>query len=124
MRYEEPKPRPRHELEAELAAATGDVVAAALIDASQYESADWVVERLLLASGDDRREVVIAALTGFAALARRGELRTDRRIWRVLLRATDESEFAGVAEDTIDDLELYGMLGHRRSRRGSTGSDG
>lgn len=122
MMYREPSKRPRSELEVDLSASSGDVVAAALLDCANFESTDWAVERLLSASQDQRVEVARAAVTGFGAIARRLELPTDRRIWAALLRALDDSKLSGTAEDVIDDLELYGTVG-LRSRRWRPESD-
>jgi len=116
--YREPQRRPRGELEADLAAVSSDLVATALIDAAFFEDVEWAFEHLLRASGDHRPEIVRVALLGFGALVRRGELPTDRRVWEVLIRALEDPDLAGTAEDTIDDIEMYGTLGRRVRQRG------
>ena len=111
--YKEPEPATRSQLEIDLSAASADVVADALISSAYFEEPSWALEQLLSASNDQRPEVIMAALMGFSAIARRGLLPTDRRIWRALLAATDNPDFTGVAEDVMDDLEIFGMTGSR-----------
>ena len=123
MIYRESEDRPRAELEVDLSAASGEVVAAALLDCASFESADWAVARILGATRDPRKEVVRTALTALGVLARRRELPTDRRIWAALLHALDDPELVGTAEDVMDDLELYGTTG-RSSHQAGRESDG
>ena len=113
MRYREPERRSRRDLEADLGASSSDVVAAALMDCASFEPAEWAVDRILDASRDTRIDVVRAALAAIGVLARRLALPTDRRIWATLLRGLDDAELAGIAEDVVDDLELYGTTGRR-----------
>lgn len=114
--YKEPEPVTRSQLEIDLSAASSDVVADALISSAYFEDPSWALEQLLSASNDQRPEVVIAAIMGFSAIARRGLLPTDRQIWRTLLDAADNPDFAGVAEDVMDDLEIFGTTGSRSTR--------
>ena len=111
--YREPEPATRSQLEIDLSAASADVVADALISSAYFEEPSWALEQLLSASNDQRSEVIMAALMGFSAIARRGLLPTDRRIWRALLAATDNPDVAGVAQDVMDDLEIFGTTGSR-----------
>ena len=111
--YREPEPVTRSQLEIDLSAASADVVADALISSAYFEEPSWALEQLLNASNDQRPDVIIAALMGFYAMARRGLLPTDRQIWRALLHAADNPDFAGVAEDVMDDLEIFGTTGSR-----------
>lgn len=82
MRYEEPQKRARLDLEVDLSAASSDVVAAALVDAAHHGDAEWAQQRLLVATSDQRLDVARTALLGFGILARRGALRSDRRVGR------------------------------------------
>ena len=111
--YKEPEPAARSQLEIDLSAASADVVADALISAAYFEEPSWALKQLLSASSDQRPEVVISALMGFSTIARRGLLPTDRQVWRALLDAADNPDFAGVAEDVMDDLEIFGTTGSR-----------
>ena len=113
--YREPEPATRSQLEIDLSAASADVVADALTSSAYFEEPSWALEQLLSASNDQRSEVIMAALMGFSAIARRGLLPTDRRIWRALLAATDNPDVAGVAQDVMDDLEIFGTTGFRSS---------
>jgi len=109
--YREPDHRGRSELEADLGAVSDEVVAVALIDAAHHASPDWAIEKLLVATGDDRPVVAKAAVVGIGALARREVLTADRRVWLALFRALEIPELAGVAGDTLDDIEIYGTVG-------------
>jgi len=120
--YREPESRSRAEVEVDLCAASVDVVAVALIDAAHFEDVGWAVDRMIEACADERIDVVRAALVGIAAIARRELLPTDRRVWRAILDASRIPEIAGVAEDVMDDLEIYGSQG--TLQRGRPVSDG
>lgn len=121
MMYREPADRARAELEVDLAAASPEIVAAAVIDGAHFQAPEWVLGEMLAAIDDERAEVVRAGLAGLATLARRGKMPADRRVWRKVLLHCDHAEFAGLAEDVLDDMEVYGMIG---ARDRSSKSDG
>lgn len=121
MIYREPQRRDRAALEADLGATSPDIVAAALVDAAHYSDASWVIGYLLDAVEDSRDGVTKAGLAALAALARRGVMPSDRRVWQTVLRCLDHPDHAGLAEDVLDDLEVYGTAGSRDRRPESGG---
>ena len=109
--YRETDSRSRSEFIAALASDQAGEVSTAIIDLAHHEDPEWALDQLLSLCSDTRAGVVKAALSGFGILSRRQVLPVDRRIWMTLLAKSADPAFSGIADDAMDDIEMFGMTG-------------
>lgn len=109
MTYSEPNPRPRAELEVDLAASDPHIVAVALVDAAHFAEGEWLQPQAVAFIRDGRPAVARAALVALSILARRRALNYGPGLDAALSFARSERALVGYVDDVMDDIRMYGL---------------
>ena len=108
LKFEDPLPITKLEVEESLASAESDVPARALIRMALWEN-DWVwAERMALrALEDPRKQVRIAALVAISHLVRLHHKLHLELVLAAITRLLHDPDCGGSAQDTLDDIALF-----------------
>ncbi len=108
LRYEEPQPISRKEVESALASENPEVAAKALIRMALWEP-DWEwAEHTCLAALQNRNvEIKKAALTAIGHVARLHHVLHLEAVIPVVKQLLDDPSCQGIAEDALDDISIF-----------------
>jgi hypothetical protein len=108
LRYEEPQPISRTEIEAALRSQEDQVTASALIRMGLHEQDwQWAEGVCLTALSDGRRQVRIASLTALGHLARLHHRLHLETVIPAIRKLLNDPDYRGVAEDTLEDITMF-----------------
>jgi hypothetical protein len=108
LRYVEPQPITRREIEEGLASQHDHVVTETLIRMSLWESDwEWAENKCLTALKDSRQSVKRVGLTALGHLARRFQTLHLDVVLPAVRGFLDESDYRGYAEDALSDIAVF-----------------
>jgi hypothetical protein len=108
MKYQEPLPITREDVNKSLASRDSRAAAEALIRMALCESDwEWAEHVCLTALKDDRAEVKVAALTALGHLARRFRTLHLDVVLPSIKNLLMEAPYRGAAEDALDDIAVF-----------------
>src|SRR5437763_5749578 len=108
LRYEEPQPISRAEIEVALRSQEDHVAASALIRMGLHEQ-DWQwAEGICLPTlSDSRKQVRIASLIALGHLARLHHRLHLETVIPAVRKLLDDPDCRGIAEDTLEDITMF-----------------
>ena len=116
MKYEEPGHYSRIEALSAVSGGSVEEACTAIISVCLQESdCAWAELFCLQNTGDIRREVVAASITGLGHIARIHGKLSPASIARLNSLSTNP-EWAGIVGDALDDLAIFGKRGEIRTR--------
>lgn len=108
MTYQDLPPIGHHEFDRALASNSTEEAAQAVLRMSLHEpDFEWAQQNCLLALADPRPEVRAAAITAAGHLARIHRAPLDSAIVEELRKLHLDSRFSGLAEDALDDIQMF-----------------
>jgi hypothetical protein len=108
MKYDQPRPRTRAELDADLSSGDAETIATALASAALYESDRAYVEGLIV-KFLQHQEPWVRGVAAIAAghVARMHHALSREKIVPLIETLLEDPQTSGKAQDALDDIEIF-----------------